>query len=354
MPDRGRTFTIVAPSLREAIRKLKKELGPQAMIASMRSTDAGVEIVARLPEGRESRRALRKEVSEIRGMVSDLLKRSGRRPPPASSATVISLYERMLERDVAEELARGLARRIERELPEADLLPERARGLLARYMERLMPCSGPTAPRKGMKTVVVLVGPTGVGKTTTIAKLAASFRLKRGFEVGLVAADTYRIAAVDQLRRYAVLMDAPLAVAPTPEELAKALHEFKGVDVVFVDTPGRSPRDARRMDQLKGLVEASAADEVHLVLSATTREAVAVEVARRFSDLKPDRLIVTKIDESPTLGHLVGCIIRAGIPVSYITTGQDVPDDMEPATASRLAELVLGGEECSDSLRFSA
>lgn len=354
MPERGRTFTIVAPSLREAIRKLKNELGPHAMIASMRSTDAGVEIVARLPQEKESRPSVRNEVSQIRAMVADLLKRSGHRPPPASSATVISLYERMVERGVAEELARGLARRVERELPEADFLPERARGLLSRYLERLLSCSGPIEPQKGTRKVVVLVGPTGVGKTTTIAKLAAGFRLRRGFKVGLVAADTYRIAAVDQLRRYAMLMDAPLAVAPTPESLAKALHELQGAEVVFVDTPGRSQRDPRRMDHLKGLIDAAGADEVHLIVSATTQERVALEVVRGFSDLKPDRLIITKLDESPTLGHLVSCIIRAEKPVSYITTGQDVPDDIEPASPSRLAGLVLGEEECSGSLRFSA
>ncbi len=354
MSDQGRTFTIVAPSLREGIRKLKKELGPHAVIASMRSTDIGVEIVARLPAERESRRKLRNELSQIKVMVTDLLKHSGHRPPPASSAAVMSLYQRMIDRGIAEELARGLARRIERDLPEADFLPARARGLLSRYIEKLLPCSGPTAPREGARTVVAVVGPTGVGKTTTIAKLAANFRLRQGRHVALVAADTYRIAAVDQLRRYAVLMDAPLVVAATADELGRALHELKGADIVFIDTPGRSQRDSKKMDQLKELVEASAADEVHLVVSATTQETVAMEVVRRFSDLKPDRLIITKLDEAPTLGHLVTCVIRAGKPVSYITTGQDVPDDIEPASPPGLAGLVMGEDKCSDSLRFSA
>jgi flagellar biosynthesis protein FlhF len=192
--------------------------------------------------------------------------------------------------------------------------------------------------------VVALVGPTGVGKTTTVAKLAADFKLARGRRPGLVTVDTYRIAAVEQLRTYAEIIDLPLAVANAPGEMPRAIEELGDVDLVLIDTAGRSPRDEVKIRELADFLAAARPDEVHLVLSATTGERSLRAAAERFASARADRLILTKLDEADGLGGVLAVLERSHLPVSYITTGQAVPDDIEPAARARLARLILGDE----------
>lgn len=196
----------------------------------------------------------------------------------------------------------------------------------------------------GRPLTIALIGPTGVGKTTTVAKLAAAYKLRQGKRVGLITSDTYRIAAVDQLRTYASIIGLPLKIVLTPQETAAAWNSLAHeCDAVLIDSAGRSQHDASRIDELRRFVDAVKPHETHLVLSATTGPGVMLHQAQKFHALNPSRIILSKLDEAVLLGPLVGALHRIGLRLSYITTGQEVPDHIELASADRLARALLAG-----------
>jgi flagellar biosynthesis protein FlhF len=191
---------------------------------------------------------------------------------------------------------------------------------------------------------IALIGPTGVGKTTTLAKLAASFKLRHGKKVGLITSDTYRIAAVDQLRTYANIIGLPLEVAITPTEMRHALHALRENDVILIDTAGRSQNDAGRIQELKQFINAANPHEVHLVLSSTAGEKVLLNEAEAFAEVGVHKIMLTKLDEAVSFGMLINVIRQVGKQLSFVTTGQEVPKHLEVGRADRIAELVLGGQ----------
>jgi len=196
----------------------------------------------------------------------------------------------------------------------------------------------------GRPLTVALVGPTGVGKTTTIAKLAAAYKLRQGKRVGLITSDTYRIAAVDQLRTYANIIGLPLKVVLTPREMAAACGALADCDVILVDTAGRSQHDTARLGELSHFLEACTPDETHLVLSSAVAESVLLKAAERFSVLGPQRLIISKLDEAVHFGVIVNVLSKVQLRLSFVTTGQEVPDQIELASSDRLARIILDGE----------
>ena len=208
-------------------------------------------------------------------------------------------------------------------------------------MEEEIPVTGPIQTEPGQRRLVALVGPTGVGKTTTIAKLAANFRLKEKRKVGLITVDTYRIAAVEQLRTYADIIDLPMAVVSTPREMREAVARMSDLELILLDTAGRSPRDEVKIQELKTLLTEANADEVHLVLSATAGASSLVRTAQQFAAAGTTALLLTKLDEVDGLGNLPPLLRSSRLPISYVTHGQNVPDDIEAAASRRLARAVL-------------
>jgi flagellar biosynthesis protein FlhF len=189
---------------------------------------------------------------------------------------------------------------------------------------------------------IALIGTTGVGKTTTIAKLAAMFKIKHGLRVGLITIDTYRIAAVEQLRTYANIIGLPLEVCLTPSDVEQACARLStSCDLILLDTAGRSQHDNRRLDELSAFVQAARPHEVHLVLSIASSDTVIASAARRFSHLRPDAVILTKLDEAVAHGSVLNAAVSVGLPVSFVTMGQEVPDHLDIADAHRLARLIL-------------
>jgi flagellar biosynthesis protein FlhF len=182
-----------------------------------------------------------------------------------------------------------------------------------------------------------------VGKTTTIAKLAALSKLSHGCNVGLISADTYRIGAIEQLRTFAGIADIPMEVVYEPSDMGPALARFQDKDVVYVDTVGRSQRGEKDLAELKQFLDASGPDEVHLVLSAPTGVPTQLEVVDRFRTLQPNRLLFSKLDEVAAAGPLARVARETGIPLSYVTTGQTVPDDILQADARGLATMIYTG-----------
>ncbi|MCX7747014.1 MAG: flagellar biosynthesis protein FlhF [Clostridia bacterium] len=194
----------------------------------------------------------------------------------------------------------------------------------------------------GKPTVVIFVGPTGVGKTTTLAKIAANYALNYKKKVGLITADTYRIAAVEQLKTYAEILGLPITVAYSAIEIKDAIHHYSDKELILIDTAGRSYRNKSQFEELKSLVLASEADEVYLVLSSTTSMRNCKEIVSNYSFLKDYKLIFTKLDETLTNGIILNTRHITGKKVSYITTGQCVPDDIEIANIDKITKNLLG------------
>lgn len=191
---------------------------------------------------------------------------------------------------------------------------------------------------------VMFIGPTGVGKTTTIAKLAAIHSLWERRKVLLLTADTYRIAAVEQLRTYARILGIPLEVIFEPKDYDDVLARHGDAEVVFLDVAGRSQRDDRHLEEYERAHDAFKPDAVHLVLQANVAYPVIVDVVRRMSKIPISCAIFTKLDEAMTYGVLLNFCLEFGTPISFLTTGQNVPSDIEVAEPSRIAKLVMGVE----------
>ena len=217
------------------------------------------------------------------------------------------------------------------------------RNQMVNALEKLIPIAGGLKRTKTVGPhVVALIGPTGVGKTTTIAKLAAHLKINEQRKVGLITIDTYRIAAVDQLKKYADIIGSPLKIVGAPDDLREAVASMSDCEYVLIDTAGRSPKDTLKLNELKGFLAAANPDEVHVVVSATASDSSAEMAIQNFGDLRADRLIVTKLDEAKHCGAVVKLLRSTGKKLSYVTTGQDVPDDIEVAQTRKLASRIVG------------
>lgn len=215
------------------------------------------------------------------------------------------------------------------------------RNLMSEALAGMIKCSGSLRIKKTGPRIVAVVGPTGVGKTTTIAKIAALYALNRRVSVAMVTMDNFRVGAVEQLKTYAKIMDLPLEVAGNSQELGKALARHSDKDLIMIDTAGRSPKDSERLDELKGYLEAHNGIDVYLCLSATTRTREIDEIIATFGTLPITKLLFTKLDESRSLGCIVDTYLKHKVPLSYFSTGQKVPEDIEVANSRKLASLVV-------------
>lgn len=215
------------------------------------------------------------------------------------------------------------------------------RSLMAENLAGMVKCSGSLRIKKTGPRIVAVVGPTGVGKTTTIAKIAAMYALNRRVSVAMVTMDNFRVGAVEQLKTYAKIMDLPLEVAGNSQELSRALATHSDKDLILIDTAGRSPKDADRLEELKGYLETQTGIDVYLCLSATTRSREIDEIIATFGTLPITKLLFTKLDESRSFGPIVDTALKHKIPLSYFSTGQKVPEDIEVATARKLAAMVV-------------
>ena len=265
-----------------------------------------------------------------------------------------SLYANLLSQDIGNDLADAIVTDLHASLTPEELASDHAvRSAAMQRIAALLPscaASGSLEPddaggwrREGRPLTVAFIGPTGVGKTTTVAKIAASLKLRYGARVGLVTCDTYRIAAVDQLRTYAEIIGLPLEIVLSPGQMRQARQRLNELDVILIDTAGRSQNDADRLGELAAMVKAAEPHETHLVLSSTAHEKVLMREAQAFSTVGVDRIVLTKLDEAVGLGAVLRVLRQVGRGVSYLTTGQEVPQHIEAARPALLAELVLGG-----------
>lgn len=288
---------------------------------------------------------LYKDIDQIKFTLREITDHMKYSKMPALPNTLKRVYENLIRQDVDEKLAADIVQGIYGRLSEdqyADITQAEQIALneISGIIRNIYVAKRTT--RRKCK-IVALVGPTGVGKTTTIAKLASIAKLMHQQDVGLISVDTFRIGAIEQLRTFATIADIQMEVVYKPQEIEHALRKMRGKDVVFIDTVGRSQRMDKELADLSSFVEAAKPDEIHLVLSASTNPTAMHDIAKRFKVMNPNRLVFSKLDEAVSFGPLLSLIHTHQIPISYVTMGQNVPDDIIAVGPRRVASLIYRG-----------
>lgn len=243
--------------------------------------------------------------------------------------------------DIEPKLIKKILEKIEARGGDA-LKPEEVFRLAEKIITVLLGKPEPIVLDEGRKPhVAVFIGPTGVGKTTTLAKIAADFTLNKQKKVGLITADTYRIAAVEQLKTYAEILNLPVSVVYSPSEIRQAVDALSDNDLILIDTAGRSHKNREQFEELKTFVNVVNADGIYLVISCNTSRASMKEILEHYAFIKNFKLIFTKVDESAVRGLILNARYMTGKPLCYMTTGQSVPDDLEIADIGRLVTDIL-------------
>ncbi|UFJ42142.1 flagellar biosynthesis protein FlhF [Brevibacillus humidisoli] len=282
------------------------------------------------------------ELRDIRDMFSKLLlKDDGRENLPQS---FVPIRDRLLAQEVDPAIVSSLIKDLLRRWDQPEQANEQdvraaARQLLIELVKRKAPLT-PTVPRS--VKYAYFFGPTGVGKTTTIAKLAAECILKEKRKVGFITSDTYRIAAVEQLKTYANILNAPLEVVFSAKEIEQAMERLCDCELILIDTAGRNYRNDEYVQAMKELLRTGEASEHYLVLSLTSRYADMQAIVERFHDLPYAKVIFTKSDETEAYGTMVNVVHNYDLSLSFVTTGQNVPDDLTVATPEWIVDLILG------------
>lgn len=255
------------------------------------------------------------------------------------------LYNTMIDNEVDEKYANQMMEDIEKNkkpsLPFDFILANIYQKMILKFGKS----QGITPAEQGPK-VVLFIGPTGVGKTTTIAKLSSVYAVDQKKKVALLTTDTYRIAAVEQLRTYADILEIPARVIYTGEEFAQAVENFKDYDYIFVDTAGHSHQNAQQLGDMKNLISFIGEDiqyQCFLVLSATTKYKDLLKIAENYKNVTDYQMIFTKLDETTCLGNLLNLKLMMDTPIAYVTYGQNVPNDIEPFNPQKTVKQLLGG-----------
>lgn len=366
-----------AKNMHEAMNQIREELGSNAVILTQKSVRAKglrglfskpkVEVtVAYEPSGRqvnidnavtekpsmpqitpatqtdERFEQLDEKLTELNNMMKNVSGKIGRKLADGAkfSDEIKPLLARLLDAEIQEELAYAIA-------TETQSIVEKVGGDPADTMKQIIKqCIGEPETiklKKFKQNVLMFVGPTGVGKTTSLVKLAAAYAVTGEKKVGLVNGDTYRIAAQDQLRTYSEIMGAPLEVIYSPQEAAQALKTQQNCEMVFIDTPGKKPFDEQHKMDVRQLIEITNPDEVFLCISASTGNRACRDIIENYAFLPKYKLIVTKVDETSCMGLLLNACYYSSQPLSYVANGQSVPDDIGPVNADAIAESIMGG-----------
>src|SRR5712692_6786313 len=287
-------------------------------------------------------REMKNNMTELKTAMSRLSKQAQFGNIANFSSVLVNVYQRLIDQELAEDLAQDIILKVNNELgsngvTNYDLVREYVR----RHIQELITVTGPPRLMTGKTKSIFLIGPTGVGKTTTLAKLAANYSLVEHKRVALVTIDTFRVAAIPQLRTYADIIGVPLEVVYTASDLADALGRFGDRELVLIDTPGGSPRNAKQLEVLKEYLDSVEMKDVYLTVASPTRYRDMVDVYNRFSICRIDGLLCTKIDETDRFGPLVNLLNETRARLTYLTTGQNVPQDIELADSVKMAELLL-------------
>jgi len=260
---------------------------------------------------------------------------------------VQEFYQRLIHNKVDKDIALRIASSVENRLPgekcdDYNWVNEVCLHTLQESINEIQPI---VVDKSRQARVIVLVGPTGVGKTTTIAKLAANFTFVDFHQTAFITLDTYRISAAEQLRTFAEIIGIPIKVVFNPSDLEEAIQSFSDRDIIFIDTAGRSPYNQDQMEELAQFISVARPDETILVLSVNTDSNDLIRIYNRFNTIGVNKLIFTKLDETTRYGQLLNVFNEIKTPLAYFTTGQSVPDDIEVPDAQDIARMLLRKEE---------
>jgi flagellar biosynthesis protein FlhF len=289
-------------------------------------------------------RELLEEIKEMKALVARLTDGtataagSAARPDPFAP-----VEQRLIAQGVLPSVAEELKQRALTAggVPLERLDEDAARSLMGEQLQQLFaqtPASGIAADSR----IIQFIGPTGVGKTTTIAKLAAEQVLRRNQKVGFITSDTYRIAAIDQLKTYATILNVPVEVVFSPDEMTGALERLSDRSLIFMDTAGRNYRDATSIAYLDGLISNHGESETYLVLSLVSKYEDIRAIIENFRHVRIDKVLWTKMDETTSYGSIVNVLHEYALPLSYVTNGQNVPDDISILQPEKIVQHLLG------------
>lgn len=354
----------VADTMNEALSMIKMELGSEAIIVSKRSIKQRgflgrflpkrLEVTAAIDDGPKKEpvllqksyasletnnsKAMESELNEVKEMLQKLIEDKDKgKDKEIKKDKRIGIKKLLIERDVSEEVIESLAKDARKKEKYKDM-PRLTDSVI---LEEIGDILNVDCTREGR--VHAFIGPTGVGKTTTIAKIAALEALNTKKKVGLITVDTYRIGAVEQLKIYADILGLPFEVINSTDDIDRAFDHLKDCDSIFLDTTGRSIKNIMQLSELKLYLDRIKPDTIYLVVSMTTKYHDLMQILDGFETMDYSRIILTKFDETTTYGSALNAAYCSKAPISYITTGQNVPDDIREASKDTLLELIVGG-----------
>lgn len=379
-----RIKTYMADNMQEAFYKVKKDMGDDAIILQTKQVKKGgflglfakpmVEVVAvkdvklspnfNRPKssknildktksksksdksGKQNLENIKNDIDEVKGLLQALYKNQHTQlniPYESLSGHLKKYYTIMKNMYVNSDIIKSILKQTTDTLSKEDLNDEKK--VVKVIRDQIAKKIGKVEPIKlqdNSNTIVAFVGPTGVGKTTTIAKLAANYTLYHDKKVAMVTADTFRVGAVEQLKLYGDLLEIPVIVLYSPSDITDVLQNLNEYDLTLVDTMGSSPNNKMQIKKVKGFLEKLNPTDIHMVISATTKNQDIYDILNNYSELNYQKLIITKLDETTTYGFILNILDRSDCNLSYVTTGQNVPDDIEMANVENMVNLILG------------
>ena len=370
-----------APTLKQATQQMKNELGPDSIILSTRvipgdgelrisrmyEITAGIDeesvkqdSVADVPvnktlgeaDGMErERRALSEKIyvqpsKKSAPFVSSGIKKTSSVKLKESASTIEEEIKEIIDvlkyREIQEPLITSVLNQLKKY--KKFLHTSNIDSYVVSSLASMIPTFQFEVHKQNRPKVVSLVGPTGVGKTTCIAKLAVISKILHNLDVGLISVDTYRLGALDQLRIFADVSNVDMLVAYEPEDIPELVKNFDQKDVIFIDTAGRSQRNTEHLQKAKEFLDAAKVDETYLVMSATSGTKTLFDVAERFKIMEYDSVIFTKIDEAAAYGNILNVVANYNVPISFLTNGQVIPDDIISADSEFTANMIYTGK----------
>ena len=286
------------------------------------------------------------EIKELKSMFIKMMCKTDKEEFPENLQRI---YNHLIKKEVDEEVINHLISVIIGKLGSPQniddgYLYEMVENEITRMLEKRIE----NVPKAEKQQVFAFVGPTGVGKTTTIAKLAAYYILEKKLTIGFITADTYRIAAVEQMRTYATILNIPIEIVISHDDMQRSIQNLRDRDIILIDTAGRNYRSGTNVAELKSLLKVAEPDETYLVLSLTMKQSDMQEITSCFNDMKVDNFIFTKADETSSFGAILNMLHEHDKKLSIITNGQKVPEDIMFVDPKRLAKLILGDRPVGD------
>ncbi len=345
--------TFKAATMEKALSLVKKELGPDAIIMNSRKGESGFEVSAAReqhiapasenPANGDASAEMLNGIQEIKSFLSLLISSKDQLAQLQANQPLAELYHSLLVRGLNEKQVFIL---LSKAVSDLNGDPVDRRQMYNAFCKRFVAKISCARPFKAISSasgpgVFTFLGPTGVGKTTTLAKLAAYLKIKRQMRLGIISLDTYRIGAVDQLQTYASILEVPFSVAQSETELTGALDDFRHCDAVLIDTTGRNYLNREHVRHLHTVFDKAQRLSHFLVLSATAKDEDLKQTIIHFREININSLIFTKLDETFHHGCILNQLLRFNYPISFMGTGQRVPEDIEPATQKRLLSFLL-------------